>query len=76
MGVHLNTISLWESAERTPGGLELAKLCRALAVPCETLHQALLADDPAPEKPASKRKRPPRAARKRMDRERGEGGTT
>ena len=65
MEVHENAILQWEHALRTPGGLELAKLCRALAVPCATFNEALLAVDPPPPATLKKKRRgrPPKSVR-------------
>lgn len=65
MGVHENAIVQWEHGLRTPGSLELAKMCRELAVPCDVFTQALLAADPAPQPTLAKgpRGRPPKKVR-------------
>ena len=70
MNSHLNTITNWERAILTPGSVELALICRELAVPCEVFTTILLAPDPAapPEPPKSKRRRPPPLVRKRQPR--------
>ena len=63
--VHLHAIVKWERGERSPGALELAKLCRALAVPCATFNEALLAVDPPPPATLKKKRRgrPPKSVR-------------
>ena len=59
------SIVQWERGERSPGALELAKLCRALAVPCATFNEALLAVDPPPPATLKKKRRgrPPKSVR-------------
>ena len=63
--VSFKSIIAWEQGIRSPGALELAKLCRALAVPCATFNEALLAVDPPPPATLKKKRRgrPPKSVR-------------
>jgi len=75
MEVFESAVAKWEHGLRTPGALELAKLCRALAVPCATFNEALLAVDPPPPATLKKKRRgrPPKSVRDNGEKDGDEG---